>query len=182
MTARTTRTLWRRDGGKAMAAATAAPATAAAILGSFGTADNLAHVEDDFAQAMNDNNGPFVKMMGLEITSATLDRVVGVLELDPSRHAQPWGITHGGVYCSIIETLASIGAAINVMADGKTSAGIENQTSFLRSISSGRVEAVATPIQRGRQMHLWQVEIRDDQQRMVAHGRVRLVIRDIRPD
>ena len=164
-----------------MAAATAAPATATAIFGSFGTADKLAHVEEDFAQALIDNNGPFVKSMGLEITSATVDRVVGVIHLDPARHAQPWGITHGGVYCSIVETVASIGAAINVMPAGKTAAGIENQTSFLRSISSGRVEAVATPIQRGRQMHLWQVEIRDDQQRMVAHGRVRLVIRDLQP-
>jgi uncharacterized protein (TIGR00369 family) len=181
MIARPTRTPWRREGGNAIAAAIAAPATATANFGSFGTADNLAHVDEDLAKALNDNNGPFVKAMGLEITSATLDRVVGVLELDPSRHAQPWGITHGGVYCSIIETLASIGAAINVMGDGKTSAGIENQTSFLRSISSGRVEAIATPIQRGRQMHLWQVEIRDEQQRMVAHGRVRLVIRDPPP-
>jgi len=76
------------------------------------------------------------------------------------------------------EGLASIGAALNVMPE-KTSAGIENQTSFLRSISGGRVTAVATPIQRGRQMHLWEVEVRDDQQRILAHGRVRVVIRDL---
>ena len=162
-----------------MAAATAAPATAAANFGSFGTADKLAHVDEDFAKSLNDSRGPFESSIGLEVTSATLDRVVGIVDLDAGRHTQPWGIVHGGVYCSIIESLASIGAAINVMGDGKTAAGIENQTSFLRSISSGRVEGVAIPVQRGRQMHLWQVEIRDDQQRMIAHGRVRLVIRDL---
>ena len=129
---------------------------------------------------LNQGRGPFERGLGLEITSATVDRVVGVADLDAARHTQPWGIIHGGVYCSIVETLASIGAALNVMPE-RTSAGIENQTSFLRSISGGRVEGIATPIQRGRQMHLWQVEIHDDQGRILAHGRVRLVIRDIQP-
>ena len=162
-----------------MAAATAAPTTAAATRGSFATADNLAHVGEDFAEMINAGAGPFERSMGLVVTSATPERVVGTVDLDAGRHTQPWGIVHGGVYCTIIESLASIGAAINVMPE-KTSAGIENQTSFLRSISSGRVTGVATPLQRGRQMHLWQVEIRDDQGRMVAHGRVRLVIREMR--
>jgi uncharacterized protein (TIGR00369 family) len=135
-------------------------------------------VGEDFAAMLNQGRGPFERSLGLVITSATVDRVVGIVDLDPLRHTQPWGIVHGGVYCSIIESLASVGAALNVMPE-RTSAGIENQTSFLRSISGGRVEGVATPVQRGKQMHLWQVEIRDDQQRPVAHGRVRLVIRDM---
>jgi len=149
-------------------------------LGSFATADNLAHVSEDFAEMLNAGAGPFEKSLGMVITSATADRVVGTMDLDPLRHTQPWGIVHGGVYCSIIESLASVGAAINVMPE-QTAAGIENQTSFLRSISSGRVTGIATPLQRGRQMHLWQVEVRDDQQRMIAHGRVRLVIRGVKP-
>jgi uncharacterized protein (TIGR00369 family) len=127
---------------------------------------------------LNAGKGGFNEVMGLVITSATPERVVGHLDLDPAVHLQPFGIVHGGVYCAMVESLASAGAAINVMPE-KTSAGIENQTSFLRSISSGRVEGVATPVQRGRQMHLWQVEIRDDQERLLAHGRVRLVIRDL---
>ena len=162
-----------------MAAATAAPTTAAATLGSFDTADKLAHVGEDFAQSLNDSLGPFERSIGIEIVSARLDEVVGIVDLDAAVHTQAWGITHGGVYCSIVETLASLGAAINVAAEGKTCAGIENQTSFLRSISGGRVRGVATPVQRGRQMHLWQVEIHDDQQRVIAHGRVRLVIREL---
>ena len=164
----------------ASTAPSATPATARATVGSFGTADNLAHVGEDYSEMLNEGRGPFERGLGLTITSATADRVVGHVDLDPERHTQPWGITHGGVYCSIVESLASIGAALNVMPE-RTSAGIENQTSFLRSISSGRVEGVATPIQRGRQMHLWQVEIRDDQARMIAHGRVRLVIREFTP-
>jgi 1,4-dihydroxy-2-naphthoyl-CoA hydrolase len=129
---------------------------------------------------LNAGRGPFDGGLGLDITSATADRVVGSVELDPQRHTQPSGSIHGGVYCTIVESLASVGAAINVMP-GKTAAGIENQTSLLRSISGGRVVGVATPVQRGRQMHLWQVEIRDVEDRILAHGRVRMVIRDIQP-
>jgi uncharacterized protein (TIGR00369 family) len=135
-------------------------------------------MDQDFAAVLSEGRGPFERLLGLEIIRATRERVEGTIDLDPARHTQPWGIIHGGVYCSIVETLASIGAAINVMPE-KTCAGIENQTSFLRSVSGGRVQGVATPIQRGRQMHLWQVEVRDDQQRLLAHGRVRLVIRDL---
>ena len=85
---------------------------------------------------------------------------------------QPYGIVHGGVHAAIIETLASLGAAA-WFEQGQV-VGVSNQTDFLRAVREGRLQAVATPIHRGRLQQLWQVEIRDGTERLVARGQVRL--------
>jgi uncharacterized protein (TIGR00369 family) len=89
---------------------------------------------------------------------------------------QPWGIVHGGVYCSIIESLASVSAHVWLTASGSDGrvVGVNNNTDFLRAISSGTVTAESTPIHRGRRQQLWLVTITDENDRMVARGQVRL--------
>lgn len=88
---------------------------------------------------------------------------------------QPYGIVHGGVYCSIVESLASVSAAVWLADNGGGNVvGVNNNTDFLRAISSGSVTAVSTPIHRGRRQQLWQITITDDNDRLVARGQVRL--------
>ncbi|OBK81341.1 PaaI family thioesterase [Mycobacterium sp. 1164985.4] len=88
---------------------------------------------------------------------------------------QPYGIVHGGVYCSIVESLASVSAAV-WLADhgGGNVVGVNNNTDFLRAITSGTVTAVSTPIHRGRRQQLWQIVITDENDKVVARGQVRL--------
>lgn len=88
---------------------------------------------------------------------------------------QPYGIVHGGVYCSIVESLASVSAAVWLADNGGGNVvGVNNNTDFLRAISSGTVTAVSTPIHRGRRQQLWQIAVTDDDDRLVARGQVRL--------
>nr|WP_194945995.1 PaaI family thioesterase [Mycolicibacterium malmesburyense]CRL72877.1 phenylacetic acid degradation-like protein [Mycolicibacterium malmesburyense] len=88
---------------------------------------------------------------------------------------QPYGIVHGGVYCSIVESLASVSAAVWLTDHGGGNVvGVNNNTDFLRAISSGTVTAVSTPIHRGRRQQLWQITITDDNDKLVARGQVRL--------
>jgi uncharacterized protein (TIGR00369 family) len=88
---------------------------------------------------------------------------------------QPWGIMHGGVYCSIIESLASVSGHVWLSGHGGgTVVGVNNNTDFLRSISSGTITAVSTPIHRGRRQQLWLITITDESDRVVARGQVRL--------
>lgn len=88
---------------------------------------------------------------------------------------QPYGIVHGGVYCSIVESLASVSAAVWLAANGGGNVvGVNNNTDFLRAITSGTVTAVSTPIHRGRRQQLWQITITDDNDKLVARGQVRL--------
>ncbi len=116
--------------------------------------------------------GPFVEHLGLEMTEISGDRVVGTWEA-ASRHHQPYGIVHGGVHCSVVETLASVGAAMWFGERGKV-VGVNNSTDFYRAVTEGRLTSTATPVHRGRSQQVWLVETLDTQGRMVARGQVRL--------
>ena len=111
--------------------------------------------------------------MHLVFTAASADEVTCEFEI-AAQHLQPWGLVHGGVHCGVIETLASIGATLAVHDNGQMAVGLENSTSFIRAASSGTLTAVARPISRGRTNQLWEAWIRDDRDRLVAQGKVRL--------
>lgn len=112
------------------------------------------------------------KTLGFALDEAGPDRVVMSWTVGPE-HLQPYGIVHGGVYCSVVEASASIGAALWYGERGKV-VGAANHTNFLRAARDGRMVATATPIHRGRSQQLWQVEVHDVGERLVARGEVRL--------
>ena len=105
----------------------------------------------------------------------TPERVVVSLEID-GRHHQPYGLVHGGTYCALVETAASIGAALSAMERGMTGAvGVSNTTDFYRSHRTGKIRATATPLHRGRTQQVWQVDVtRAEDDVLLAHGQVRL--------
>jgi 1,4-dihydroxy-2-naphthoyl-CoA hydrolase len=110
--------------------------------------------------------------LGFALDEAGPDRVVMSWTVGP-QHLQPYGIVHGGVYCSVVEATASIGAALWFGERGAV-VGAANHTNFLHAVREGRLVATATPIHRGRSQQLWQVEVVHDEQRLVARGEVRL--------
>lgn len=116
--------------------------------------------------------GGYVAWLGLDFVEGGADRMVARWEVRPD-HLQPYGIVHGGVHCSVIETVASYGAAAWYGDRGKV-VGVSNQTDFLRAVTSGTLTATGTPLHRGRLQQLWLVEIRDAGGRLVARGQVRL--------
>ncbi len=121
----------------------------------------------------------FMEATGLRVERATPEGVEGSLVLGPEHH-QPAGIVHGGVYCSAIEQAASIGAALFAADRGLTAVGTNNNTHFLRPVVTGEVRVVARPVQRGRTQQLWQVEVTDTEDRLVATGQVRLANVELR--
>ena len=116
--------------------------------------------------------GGFVELLGLRFDEVTPDRVAIRWDVTPALH-QPYGIVHGGVYASVVETAASIAAAAWLGERGQV-VGVNNSTDFLRAVREGTLHAVAQPVHRGRLQQLWLVEIRDESERLVARGQVRL--------
>ncbi|WP_176730750.1 PaaI family thioesterase [Micromonospora mirobrigensis] len=121
---------------------------------------------------MPDLTGGFVALLGLKLDEVSGDRVVIRWQVRPELH-QPFGIQHGGVYCSVVETAASIGGSLWLGERGRV-VGVSNQTDFLRAVRDGELTAVGTPVHRGRSQQLWLVEITDADERLVARGQVRL--------
>lgn len=116
----------------------------------------------------------FDNELGLRYLDLTPDGGRAELEIH-DKLLQPWGIVHGGVYCSIIESLASVSGAVWLAENGGgVVVGVNNNTDFLRAIKTGTVTAVSTPIHRGRRQQLWLITITDDNDRLVARGQVRL--------
>jgi 1,4-dihydroxy-2-naphthoyl-CoA hydrolase len=116
----------------------------------------------------------FVAASGFTVTEASGTRVAGLVDLGPEHHT-PWGVVHGGVYCTIVESAASIGASAAVADRGQFAVGVNNSTDFLRPMTAGRLDVVAEPIQQGRTLQLWLVTLtRADDGKTVARGQVRL--------
>jgi uncharacterized protein (TIGR00369 family) len=129
---------------------------------------------DDFAPTLNAQRDGWNTAMGLRFVRATLDEVVAELDVGP-HHLQAYGIVHGGVHAGVIETLTSVGAALNAAARGQSVVGLENHTSFIRAVREGALRATARPITRGRRTQVWEAVVTDAEGRTVATGRVRLL-------
>ena len=116
----------------------------------------------------------FVASAGLELAEVTGTRVTGHIELGPQHHT-PWGVVHGGVYCTVVESAASVGASTAVTGRGQFAVGVNNSTDFLRPMNSGRLDVVAEPVQQGRTLQLWLVTLtRAEDGKTIARGQVRL--------
>jgi 1,4-dihydroxy-2-naphthoyl-CoA hydrolase len=116
--------------------------------------------------------GPFAAFIGLQVERASSDRVVLRWTVGPEQW-QTYGIVHGGVHCAVVETAASLGAALWMGRRGQV-VGVSNQTNFLRAVREGALTATAVPVDRGQYQQLWDVEVTDDRGRLVAVGHVRL--------
>lgn len=131
----------------------------------------------DIVETLNTHRGAFDRAIGLVFTRITADVVEAEVPVTAAL-LQPYGLVHGGVYAAIVETLASTGAALAAMSRGQATVGLENATSFLRGTRDGTLHARGTPLHRGSRTQVWVVDIRDEEGREVASGRVRMLCLD----
>ena len=122
----------------------------------------------------DDKQGPFVQHIGLTFSEVAADRVVATWTAGP-RHHQPFGIVHGGVHASVVETLGSIGSNV-WLEERKAEAhavGVNNSTDFFRAVREGDLVSTATAVHQGRSQQVWVVETCDDEGRLVTRGQLR---------
>ena len=120
------------------------------------------------------SSSEFVRVAGLDFEEIDGKGVRGWIELD-ERHHTPWGVVHGGVYATAVESAASVGASAAVKERGQFAVGVSNSTELLRPMKEGRVDVRAEPVMQGRSQQLWQVIItRSEDGKEVARGQLRL--------
>lgn len=118
--------------------------------------------------------GAWLQNHGLVLDEISGTRVTAHIDLG-AQHLTPWGVVHGGVYTTAIESVASVGASAAVFEQGQFAVGVNNSTDFLRAMREGTVDIVAEPVIQGRTQQLWRVTItRRDDGKAVAQGQVRL--------
>lgn len=113
--------------------------------------------------------------LGIEILELTPSRVVATMPVD-ERTRQPYGLLHGGASVALAETLASLGAIMNIDQQHSSAVGLEINANHIRAKRDGMVRGTATPSHVGRSTHVWMVEIVDEEERIVCVSRCTIAI------
>jgi len=116
------------------------------------------------------------ELIGLEYLEMGADEVRARIAVTEGV-CQPAGLVHGGVYPAIAESICSKATWQAVHDEGMVALGQSNNTTFLRPIAGGHVNAVARPRHRGRTTWVWDVEITDDEGRICALVRMTVAVR-----
>lgn len=114
------------------------------------------------------------EQLGIETVFVSPDKVVMQVEVGPKVH-QPYGILHGGVSALLAEGAASLGGAVSVGPDHIV-VGTELNCSHLRSMTGGVLRATATPVRKGRTVHVWNIELTDEDDRLICVARCSLQV------
>ncbi|HLR32815.1 MAG TPA: hotdog fold thioesterase [Fodinibius sp.] len=114
--------------------------------------------------------------LGIKFTSIKKDEIKATMPVD-ERTIQPFGILHGGASVVLAETLASVGAWLNLKGTEQTSVGIEINANHIRSVKKGlQVQGAALPVRRGRKIHVWETKIHNPDKKLVCISRCTLAI------
>jgi 1,4-dihydroxy-2-naphthoyl-CoA hydrolase len=110
----------------------------------------------------------------MQVIEATPERVVMTMPVT-TQHHQPWGYLHGGASIALAETAATVGAFLNC-PPGRVAFGQEVNANHIRPIREGLLTATATPLHIGRTSHVWEIAIRNEQQKLICVSRCTLSV------
>lgn len=120
---------------------------------------------------------PFSKLMGVQITSATPDRVEGHIVVRPDL-CTGGNIMHGGAIMAFADAMGAIGAYISLPEGANGTTTIESKTNFLAGVPEGQtLNAVCTPVSKGRRLTVWQTEMtREDGKKAALITQTQMVL------
>lgn len=113
--------------------------------------------------------------IGIEITKLEETRIFGTMPVDARTH-QPAGLLHGGATAALIESLGSIGSSLIIDMSTHTIVGLEINANHIRGVKSGVVTGCAEIVHAGRTTHIWQVDVKNEQDKLVATGRLTVMV------
>lgn len=119
--------------------------------------------------------------LGMTLVDNDPNRVVVTMPVDSRTH-QPMGLLHGGASVALAETAASMASMFNINPETSAAVGIEINANHLKSVRSGTVTAVATPLHRGATTHVWDIRITNEDDQLVCIARCTVAIVRTRRD
>jgi 1,4-dihydroxy-2-naphthoyl-CoA hydrolase len=118
--------------------------------------------------------------LGIRVTEIGPDYLRATMPVNAATH-QPFGVLHGGASVALAETAGSLAAMLCVNPEMYLCLGQEINANHLRSVSTGTVTATARPLHLGGRSHVWSIEIRDEQERLVCVSRLTMAVVERRP-
>lgn len=118
-----------------------------------------------------------IEHLGIEITEVDKDFLCGRMPVDARTH-QPMGLLHGGASVVLAESLASMGAALQVDLTKKACVGLEINANHMRGISAGWVYGKATPVHVGRSTQVWETKITNEAGDLICISRMTVAVID----
>ena len=115
--------------------------------------------------------------IGIRVIEIGPDFLRATMPVNPTTH-QPMGVLHGGASVALAETVGSLAANLCVDQGLHVCMGQEINANHLRPVTSGMVTATARPYHIGKRSHVWGVEIRDEQQKLVCVSRITMAVVD----
>lgn len=114
--------------------------------------------------------------LGIEMLLMTEERVEAKMPVDSRTH-QPYGILHGGASAALAETVASVGSYLIAQKENSIAVGVDLNITHLKSKRHGWVTGIATPIKLGRNLHVWNVDIVDEEGALIAKAKLTTMVK-----
>ncbi len=121
------------------------------------------------------NAGPYFKNQNMRLVDLKYGEVGVDIELD-RKHLQGYGYVHGGVYSALIDSAGFFAVYTQVEGDN-SAATIEMKVNYLSSAKSGKLLAHARVINLGKSIGLAEVTIKNEQNKLLAHGTVTVMVK-----
>ena len=124
----------------------------------------------------NWKNTTLLGALGIEMLEMTKEKVTAKMPVDSRTH-QPYGILHGGASAALAETVASVGSYLIAKENNSIAVGVDLNITHLKSKRHGWVTGIATPIKIGRSLHVWSVQIVDEEHELIATAKLTTMIK-----
>lgn len=127
-------------------------------------------------EQLNDiSKNTMVDNLGITFTKIGDNFIKATMPVD-DRTVQPMRILHGGASAALAETLGSVASFAATPIGESKIVGVEINANHLKSAAKGNVEGTVTPIRLGRKIHVWNIEIRNEEEELICVSRLTVMI------
>lgn len=129
------------------------------------------------ADANNLSSSTLLGALGIEFTLIEHGHIQATMPVD-HRTQQPYGLLHGGASAALAETLGSYGSHLIAASNGGIAVGVELNINHVKSKRNGTVTGIAKIIHQGRSIHIWTIDIVDEEKNLIASSRLTVMVKE----
>jgi len=113
--------------------------------------------------------------LDIEIDEIGEDFISATMPVGPKTH-QPMGYLHGGASLALAESLGSMASYLLIDTEKFNVFGLEINANHIKSKRQGIVKAIARPVHLGKQTHIWDIRMVDEEQNLISIARLTNIV------